>query len=215
VEPETFENVFAPFVKKKHLNVEQILMGVRAGAILPERLPPAAQEAVHEELARRTREQMTRSMLLVLLLGTMGEIKYKTRLQKYLFLADKQLAKQKGRKPNQLVFDWKPYKFGPFSESLDFCVARAVKSKKVETFAVQEPNKSEGVGYRLTVRGRAQFSQMLKTLEITSKNIYGMLAPFQNDMTETPLLKFVYDMHPEYATESQIRDKINKHACAD
>lgn len=207
---ETFENVFAPFVKEKSLNVEQILLGIRAGAILPENLPPAVQEAVHEELSRRTREQMTRSMMLVLLLGTMGEVKYKTRLQKYLFLADKQFAKQKGRSPNQLVYDWKPYKYGPFSESLELCVRRALKDKTIEVFTVHEDNKNEGVGYRLTIKGRAQFGAMLKTLEDTSKLIHGMLHTFQNDSTEYPLLEFVYKMHPDYATKSEIRAKINR-----
>ena len=209
VTPEAFENVFAPLVKKKFLNVEQILMGIRAGAILPDKLPPAAKKAVHEELTRRTKDQMTRSMLLVLLLGTMGEIKYKTRLQKYLFLADKQFAQQKGRKPDKLVFDWKPHKFGPFSESLDLCVNRNLKNNTIKAFTVQEANKSEGVGYQLTVKGRAQFNDMLKTFGNTSKLIHGMLHPFQDDSSQNQLLKFVYSMHPEYTTESQIRDKIN------
>lgn len=210
VKPETFENVFAPFVKEKFLNVEQILLGIRAGAILPEKLPLAAQEAVHEELSRRTKAQMTRSMMLVLLLGTMGEVKYKTRLQKYLFLADKQFAMQKGHRPEQLVYDWKPYKYGPFSESLDLCVSRARKNNTIETFTVQEDNKDEGVGYRLTIKGRAQFNAMLKTLEGSSKLIHAMLHPFQNDSTEYPLLEFVYEMHPEYITKSQIRDRFNR-----
>jgi len=205
--PETFENVFAPLVKKKFLNVEQILLGIRAGAILPDKLPPAAKKAVHEEITRRTKDQMTRSMLLVLLLGTMGEIKYKTRLQKYLFLADRQFARQKGRKPSNLVYDWEPHKFGPFSSVLDLCIRGAVQNKMIEVFTVKEDNRDEGVGYRLSVKGRAKFKTMLQTLESTSSLIHEMLYKFQDDSTEHQLLEFVYQMHPEYATESQIHGR--------
>ena len=208
--PETFENVFAPLVKKKFLNVEQILLGMRIGAIMYEKLPPAAREAVDEEINRRRKDQMTRSMMLVLLLGTMGEVRYKTRLQKYLFLADKQFAQQKGRKPDNLVYDWKPYKYGPFSSVLDLCIQDAVQNKMIEVFTVKEDNKDEGVGYRLSVKGRAKFKTMLQTLDSTSTLIHEMLHKFQKDSTEYQLLEFVYQMHPEYATESHIRDKFNR-----
>lgn len=208
MKPETFENVFAPFIKKKSLNVEQILLGLRVGVILYEKLPPDARDAVDAELARRRKDQMTRTMLLVLLLGTMGEVRYKTRLQKYMFLADKQLAQQGGRRPDQLVYDWKPYKYGPFSPTLDLCVKDAVKGKMVEVFTVKEENKAEGVGYRLTVKGRAKFNAMLQTLDTASRLIYGLLHKFQKDPTEYPLLEFVYSTHPEYAAQSEIRDKL-------
>jgi len=206
VTPETFENVFAPLVKKKFLNVEQILLGMRIGAIMYEKLPLAARETVDEEINRRRKDQMTRSMMLVLLLGTMGEVRYKTRLQKYLFLADRQFARQKGRKPRNLVYDWEPHKFGPFSSVLDLCIRDAVQNKMIEVFTVKEDSR-DGVGYRLSVKGRSKFKTMLQTLESTSGLIHEMLYKFQNDSTEYQLLEFVYQMHPEYATESQIHGR--------
>jgi len=210
VPPEEFENVFAPFVKEKFLNVEQILLGIRAGAILPESLPPDAQRAVGAELKRRTRKQVTRSALLVLLLGTMGETTHKTRLQSYLFLADKQLARIRGDGSNRLVYDWEPHPHGPFSESLDICINEAIDDRTIEAFPARENGRGEGVGYRLTAKGRAEFNTMLQTLGDASLLIHSLLARFQEDPTERPLLEFVHRVHPEYATKDKIHDKLNR-----
>lgn len=210
VPPREFENVFAPFVKEGFLSVEQILLGIRAGAILPDRLPPDAQRAVDAELKRRTREQVTRSMLLVLLLGTMGEIKHKTRLQKYLFLADNRLAQQVAHMRGRLVCDWRPRPHGPFSESLDLCVDEAVDDRIVEVFRVRGGNGDGGAGYRLTDRGRARFGAMLQTLEGASRLIHGMLLPFQSDPTERPLLEFVHKTRPQHSTSEPVRDSPHR-----
>jgi len=210
VPSEEFENVFAPFVKEKSLNVEQILLGIRAGAILPESLPPDVQRAVDAELKRRTREQVTRSMLLVLLLGTMGETKHKTRLQSYLFLADRELARKRGHGPDRLVYDWKPHPHGPFSESLDTCIEEAIADRTIEEFTVRENGKDGAVGYRLTAGGREKFSAMLQTLGEASLLIRGLLAQFQGDSTELPLLEFVHRTHHEYATMGATHDKLNR-----
>jgi len=209
VPPEEFENVFAPFVREKSLNAEQILLGIRAGAILPESLPSDAQRAVDAELKRRTRDQATRSMLPVLL-GTLGETKHKTRLQSYLFLADRELARRRGREPARPVYDWKPHPHGPFSESLDTCIEEAIADRTVEEFTVRENGKDEGVGYRLTGGGREKFSTMTQTLEGASLLIRDLLARFQGDSTERPLLEFVHGAHPEYATKGAARDKLNR-----
>lgn len=209
MKPKTFENVFAPLIDKKFLNVEQIPLGLRVGVILHERLPPEAKGAVDAELARRRKNQMTRTMLLVMLLGTMGEVRHKTRLQRYMFLADKQIARQKGRRPVQLVCDWKLYKFGPFSPTLDLCVRDAIKSGTIEVFTAQKDGKDGGAGYRLTAKGRAKFSTMLQTLGATSRLIHGLLHKFQKGYMERQLLEFVHAAHPERATQGEMLGKLH------
>lgn len=209
MKPETFENSFAPEVANERLTVDQVMAGMSVGAIQPNSLPPDILEAIAEEARRREKRQMTPSIFLTLVLGTMGEIKYRLRLQKYVFLADNQFSRsRKGRKTTDLVYGWKPYHYGPYSEHLSLCVKDMVKAKLIETFDVHESNKDPGVGYRLSVKGNAKFRHLLKNLEAESKEIHDLLCKFQKDHAENQLVDFVCQMYPEYTTKSRIRDKF-------
>lgn len=210
VKSETFENVFAPGVSNERLNVDQIIVGLSAGAIQPDSLPPDVRDALGAEMRRREKRQMTPTMFLTLVLGTMGEVKYKLRLQKYVFLADHQFSHSRnGGKTDDLVYVWKPHHFGPFSKHLETCVKDLVKAKIIETFAINERGKDPGIGYRLTVRGTADFRRMLQNLKDESRAIRALLEKFQHDPTERQLIDFVYKMHPGYAAKSRIRDKFS------
>lgn len=211
---ETFENVFAPGVSNERLNVDQIIVGLSAGVIQPGSLPRDVREALGAEMRRREKRQMTPTMFLTLVLGTMGEVKYKLRLQKYVFLADHQFSQSRnGSKTNDLVYVWRPHHFGPFSEHLETCVKDLVKEKIVETFAINERGKDPGIGYRLTAKGTADFRRMLQNLEAESRAIRAMLEMFQHDPTERRLVDFVYKTHPGYAAKSRIRDKFPSNPC--
>lgn len=206
---ETFENTFAPAVAHERLTVHEIMAGMRVGAIQPDSLPPDVLEALGSEIKRREKKQVTATMFLTLVLGTMGEIKYQVRLQKYVFLADNQFTQsRKSRKTADLVYLWKPYHYGPFSEHLEACVKDLVKAKIVETFEIHESGKEPGIGYRLTVKGNAEYRKMLRNLEDEAKAIRTLLGKFQHDNTEHQLIDFVYQMYPRYTTKSLIRDKF-------
>lgn len=208
VNTETFENAFAPEVSNERLNVDQIIVGLNVGVIQPSTLPPEVKRALDAEIKRRGKKQVTASMFLTLVLGTMGVIKYKLRLQKYVFLADKQFSQsRRGRKTSELVYMWKPHHYGPFSEHLETCVKDLVEDKMVETFAIRKNGKDPGVGYRLTAKGNVEFRRLLKNLEGESQAIHGLLEKFQHDYTEHQLVGFVYSMHPEYTTKSRISSK--------
>jgi len=210
VKPETFENVFAPEVSNERLSVNQIIAGLSVGVIRPDCLPPDVQKALGAEIKRREKKQMTASMFLTLVLGTMGVIKYKLRLQKYVFLADVQFSQsRKGRKTTDRVYAWEPHHYGPFSENLETCVKYLVEKKIIETFDIHEGGKDPGVGYRLTAKGNAEFRRLLHNLEDESKAIHGLLKKFQRDRTENNLIDFVYKMHPEYTSKSRIRKKFS------
>ena len=210
MKPETFENVFAPEVSNERLNVNQIIAGLSAGAIRPDCLPDDVKKALSDEIRRREKRQMTASMFLTLVLGTMGVIKYKLRLQKYVFLADAQFSQtRKGHKTTDRVYAWEPHHYGPFSENLETCVKDLVKNNIIETFGIHESGKDPGVGYRLTIKGNAEFRRLLHNLEDESKAILGLLEKFQHDHTEHNLIDFVYRTHPDYTSKSRIRDKFS------
>jgi len=182
--PETFENVFAPEISQDRLTVDQIVLGLAAGAIRFNKLPSKVQEAIEDELDRREREDMTPIRLLIILLGTMGEIRYKTRLQKYAFLADNQYSQsQSGSKPTDLVYRWKPHHYGPFSEDLNMCVREALDAKLISVFEIQESNKSPGVEYKLTAKGNAEYRRLLQSREKVSRSIHSLLEKFHRDPT--------------------------------
>jgi len=209
VMPETFENVFAPEISQDRLTVDQIIVGLTAGMIRAGKLPPDVQAALAAEMDRRAGEDMTPIRLLVLLLGAMGEVKYKTRLQKYAFLADNQYSQsQNGGKGADLLYRWKPHHYGPYSEDLNLCIGEAVDAKLISVFEIHETNKTPGVAYKLTVRGNAEYRHLLKTMGNVSSSIHDMLEKFQRDSSEHELVKFVYQMHPKYTTKSLIRDKF-------
>ena len=208
--PETFENVFAPEIDQDRLNIDQIMLGLTAGMIRASKLPPDVQAALAAEMDRREREDMTPMRLLILLLGTMGEVKYKTRLQKYIFLADNQYSQsQDGSKTKDLVYRWKPHHYGPFSEDLNLCIGEALDAKLISIFEIHESNKNPGVAYKLTTKGNVEFRRLQQSRTDVSRSILGLLEKFQRDPTEHELIEFVYQMHPNYATKSLIRDKFS------
>ncbi|MDD9808826.1 MAG: hypothetical protein EB824_03805 [Thaumarchaeota archaeon S15] len=189
--PEAFENVFAPEIDQDRLNIDQIMLGLTAGMIRASKLPPDVQAALAAEMDRREREDMTPMRLLVLLLGTMGEIKHKTRLQKYAFLADSQYSQsQDGSKTKDLVCRWKLHRCGPFSEYLDLCVREAMDARLVTASEIRA-NKSRHTTYRLTVRGNAEHRRLLQSRKRVSRSIRGLLARFQHDSSEAALAKLV------------------------
>lgn len=178
----TFENTFAPTVSHERLTVHEIMAGMSIGAIQPGNLPPDVLEALGAEIKRREKKQMTATMFLTLVLGAMGEIRYQPRLQKYVFLADRQFSRsRKGGKTTDLVYGWEARSHEPFSEHLEACVKDLVKAKIIETFGIHEDGKEPGVGYRLTVNGSAEYRKMLRDLKGESEAIRGLLEKFQRD----------------------------------
>ena len=168
---ERFKNTFAPLIDHEILDVEQIILGMRLGVVQQDKVPPAAREAVMDEINKRAKAQVTPMTLLILLLGSVGDVKYKTRLQKYMFLADNQLLQTKEIQTDELVCDWKPHHYGPFSEDLEICVGEAIEEKLVASFKIHEDGKTPGVGYRLTIKGRAEFKRLLPNFHKASKLI--------------------------------------------
>lgn len=188
VRPETFENVFAPGVSNERLDVNQIIAGLSAGIIHPDCLPPDAQKALGAEIKRREKKQMTASMFLTLVLGTMGVTRHRERLQKCVFLADAQFSQsRKGKNTTGRVYAWKAGPCGPFSETLEACVRDLEGENIVATFAIREGGRDHGIGYRLTAKGDAEFRRLLDSLEGESRAIHSLLGPKHGHTGRSPV----------------------------
>jgi len=201
-----FKNTFAPGVGGDVIGVGMVIAGLRHGTIKEASLPREVHEAVAAELARIRRRAISGGRALILLLGAMGEVKGRTRLQKYAFLVDMNLYSKK-TKDLFTMYGWEPGKFGPHSRSLERHVHRAVRDSLVETFPVHDPNGKESAGYRLTSAGRGAFQELQGAFQRDVLAIKDILERFKDDHSVDPLLAHVYGAYPEYADKSTIRKR--------
>ena len=134
-----------------------------------------------------------------------------TRLQKYGFLLHKQYGQELSailRSNPDVGFygDWKPFWFGPFSESLSKDIQACVEAGLIYKELVDPARNS--YRYSLTVRGRRRWRQLLSefTSEITA--IHEKVANLQGVRLER-LLQRIYDAYPEYTKQSTIKDRLS------
>ncbi|WOV92683.1 MAG: hypothetical protein R1F52_06115 [Candidatus Nitrosoabyssus spongiisocia] len=147
---------------------------------------------------------MTSNKFLILLLGTMNEIRTITRIQKMAFLCDKILFKNTPH-----YTDWKPYFYGPYSEKLaeDIKYYESKDQRLIKGKLVEETFANIVTRYSLTIKGRSEFSKLL--IDFTEQiKIKELLQVYQSHETNDKLLKFVYERYPEYTTNSVIKKKL-------
>lgn len=202
-----FKNTFAPGVGGDVIGVDMVIAGLRHGTIREASLPREVHEAVAAELSRIRREAMSGGRALILLLGAMGEVRGRTRLQKYAFLVDMNLHSRK-TKDLFTLYGWKSDKFGPHSKSLERHVRKAARDGLVETFPSYAHNGKESIGYRLTRAGLEKFQGLQDTFENDILFIKDLLGEFKHDRSADPLVAHVYKAYPEYANRSTIRERV-------
>ena len=184
-------NTFAQGVAGETISVSEIIEGIRYGIIKEESLPRNVHDAVAAEIERRGRETISPSRALIILLGTMGDVRGTTRLQKYAFLVDMNIYSSKSREI-YTMYGWKSHKFGPYSTNLEGHIRAAIDEKLVEAFSIPAPDGKTGVGYRLTDTGKAEFEELLESFRDDSMRIKSLLSKFAHDRTVDPLAEFVY-----------------------
>lgn len=202
-----FKNTFAPGVGGDTIGVRLVIAGLKHGTIKEACLPKEVHEAVIAELARVRRETISGGRALILLLGAMGEVRGRTRLQKYAFLADMKLYSRKTR-DLFTMYGWRSGKFGPHSKSLERHVRTAVRENMVEAFPIYAPNGKESTGYRLTSAGMGKFLDLQKTFAGDVLSIKDTLERFKNDSSVDPLIAHVHGKYPEYTDKSTIRERV-------
>lgn len=202
----TFRNTFAPRIRGETIDVSMVIAGLRHGTIREADLPGEVHVAVSAELARIKRETISPERALVLLLGAMGEVRGRTRLQKYAFLVDMGLYSKKTRHLFTM-YGWKPDKFGPHSTTLERYVRKAVREGLVREFPTYAPS-GESSGYRLTDDGVKRFRELQGAFGKDILAIRDLLGKFKGDRSVDPLLAHVYSSYPEYTGKSTIRERI-------
>lgn len=202
-----FRNTFAPGVGGETIGVGMVIAGLRHGTMREDSLPRDVHEAVDAELVRLERETISPARALILLLGTMGEIRGKTRLQKYAFLVDMGLYSKKTRE-YFTMYGWEPNRHGAYSSNLEYHVQKAIDEGLVEPFPTCAPEGEESTGYRLGNEGKKRFQDLLGAFEGDTVLIRDLLSRFKNDLTVDPLIAHAYGKYPEYAGQSAIRDRV-------
>ena len=172
--------------------------------------------------------ESTKDLLMHLLYapGMNGEvcepIKGKTRLQKLLFLFEKEIWKKfkldKHISANALP-EFEPYDYGPFSkqiyEDLEFLTSVGLVSgsgqqvEQDEAFLEEINDANEEEVYKLTELGKT-FVEEGEAGQLSS-NQTSVLSDFKAKCSKMPLralLLYVYSKYPEMTTNSKIRDEV-------
>jgi len=205
-----FKNTFAPRVGGETIGVDEIIAGLRFGAIGEASLPRDVHEAVSEELARIRRETISPARALVLLLGAVGEVRGAARLQMYAFLVDMAIYSKRTR-DLFTMYGWEPGRPGPRSKSLERHVRKAVREGLVEEFPARARG-GEPAGYRLTDGGKERFLELQGAFGGDTALIRGLLAEFKGDPLMDPLVAHVNRAYPEY-TQDKVRERLEiRHA---
>ena len=164
-----------------------------------------------------------------------GELGGMTRLQKLLYLLE---VEEGVRASDDIGFEFKPYKAGPYSaklyDSLEFLenfgfinsevVGDSTNEEAVEVDALkfeyllnpeeQEKNRSDAYvekRFKLTIKGKEKVENLLNSQEYKPyvNKIREIKSRFGNYSLQD-LLYYIYKKYPEMTTESEIRDRILK-----
>ena len=141
----------------------------------------------------------------VILLGILGNIKYKTRLEKLAFLCEMEIFKS-----CKWYDDWKPYMYGPFSLKLLEDMDRLEKDGLVGIHTVKDPFGHDTKEYLLTESGRHKFNELIAPYVKECRQIRESLSKYNMFASNMPLLRKVYNKYPEYAAHSLITENVGR-----
>ncbi len=130
-----------------------------------------------------------------------------TRFQKYGFLLFKQYQKEltelRMSHPGfDFYRDWVPHHFGPYSRQLSLDMQSCIKGGLMSKVLIDRSSR-----YALTLRGRVRWR---KLLAISPDQVTAMSEKVAN-MQRTSLyglLRSIYSAYPEYAVNSQIKERL-------
>ena len=133
-----------------------------------------------------------------------------TRLQKYGFLLYKQYEQElsaisRGNPMLRFYEDWKPFWFGPFSESLSKDIQACVDADIIYKEMVDPARNS--YRYSPTIYGRMRWRQLLSEFQTEITAIHEKVMNLQRMRLER-LLQGIYDAYPEYTKRSTIKDEL-------
>ena len=143
----------------------------------------------------------------ILLLGTLGDIRTTTRLEKMAFLCDKNTFAD-----SPYYEDWTPYHYGPYSQKLmDDVKFFSSPSKRFIDIRLIEDSFANAVKiYSLAIKGQYFYSKLLSYFDEKPAQIKELVGGYQKDKTNNNLLDFVYKNYKEYTINSLIKDRVEQ-----
>jgi len=141
----------------------------------------------------------------LMLLGVLGDIKHKTRLEKLAFLCDMEIFKD-----CKWYDDWIPYMYGPFSRKLLDDMDRLEADGLVSILTAKDPFWQDTKKYALTELGRQKYNELISTYVRESRRIRESLSRYNMFASNMPLLRKVYNEYPQYAARSLISENVGR-----
>lgn len=156
-------------------------------------------------------------LLLMLYADNKSIIIGKTRLQKMIFLYEKECHKSinQHREPNLFDFDFFPHHYGPFSKEL-YKHLKNLKTFGMITIENESHTEDENfiekeTQYCIAQEGIATIHEEIFQTQRINKIEMEILDSFKkeyNGMNLNELIKLVYEKYPEYTNNSKIKDKV-------
>lgn len=145
------------------------------------------------------------SIILLVLYYAGGVIRGMTRLQKVLFLIQKEAGFGN--------FNFKPYKFGPFSPEIDNLVVSLEEQGLLEVIETTEYNplqESPTKTIILTDKGMCRAKELSATVDRVTSLKVSFLAKRFVKVPLTYLIAYIYAKYPEYTNLSEIKEIVEK-----
>ena len=154
---------------------------------------------------------LPRAAYALLLLGACEgkPIIHKLRLQKLIFLLQKEIIEPGLLSIIQGSYDFRPYNYGPFSEEV---IDDIEFLKDLGLVEVAEKNGSEV--YKLTNKGKQLFEKILSTFKNDAqfRKAFEKITELKKRWVKEELeklLKYVYERYPEYTEKSMIKHLLS------
>ena len=141
----------------------------------------------------------------ILLLGTLGAIRSKSRLQKLAFLSDMELFKDAEN------YAWKAHNYGPFSTELEEDMEHYRGAGMIDITDVRHPVSEELVlSYSLTAKGRTEFYSICKDKIEKITEMRDRFFKYQFHDSNAMLFLYIYKNHKEYTANSIIPEQVTQ-----
>jgi len=144
-------------------------------------------------------------IILLVLYNAGGVIHSMTRLQKIIFLIQQEAGLGD--------FNFKPYKFGPYSPEIDNIVRSLEDQELLKITEITEYNPLQEVPTKiivLTDKGKCMAKESFTTIDhVTSLKVRYLVKRFVK-VPLTYLIAYIYSKYPEYTTLSEIKEIVEK-----
>lgn len=139
-----------------------------------------------------------------------GSIHGVTKLQKLLFLVEKetQFFEEHG---NKLDFEFTAHKMGPFSKHVYEEIRFLEQLRAIETESMEEESGDEDLTneiFHITPKGEKIASELCNQLDPEHDEELEALVKKYNRMELRELLRYVYTEYPAFTTESEIKEEV-------